>query len=53
MKLISQEDSMVNITTFSFNWKQMGNGFFDILESILKRYLHFWKDWTPLDQEMV
>ena len=25
---LNLEDSMVNITTFSLNWKQMGNGFF-------------------------
>ena len=51
MKLISQED--LNITTFSLNWKQMGNGFFNILEWILNVYLHFGEDWTPLVQEMV
>ena len=36
------EDSMVNITTFSLNWKQMGNGFFSILEWILRRSPTFW-----------
>ena len=39
---VNVEDSMVNITTFSLNWKQMGNGFFSILEWILRRSPTFW-----------
>jgi len=42
MKLISQGDSMVNITTFILNWKQMENGVMNILDWILKRSPTFW-----------
>ena len=42
---LNVEDSMVNITTFPLNWKQMGNGFFSILEWILRRSPTFWGDW--------
>ena len=53
MQLISQEDSMVNITTIFLNWKQMGNGFSNILEQILKRSPTFWGKlntaWSRID----
>ena len=39
---LNVEDSMVNITTLSLNWKQMENSFFSILEWILRRSPTFW-----------